>query len=313
MEKPVVIQVKNLSKSYSGIRILDDISFNIYHGEVVGLAGINGAGKSTLIESIEGLRKIENGSVHVLGKSIDKHYKSIQKEIGIQLQRTSLIGNITLDETLTLFKTLYNVKTDNETLLRRVSLQEAAKKKVKHLSGGQYQRFNLCLAILNDPKILFLDEPTTGLDPIARRELWSIIKGLKIKGVTILVTTHYLDEAQEICDKILILGNQKILAYDTPFNLIKKLENEKTIIVSGIEVLSRADLEVLEKKFKLQYTEEKMFIYTYDIGKTLNEFFEWTKLNHKSITDVSVRSSNLEDVFMTYTTASVMNKKNKTV
>ncbi|MGV4413934.1 ABC transporter ATP-binding protein [Chryseobacterium sp. T1] len=310
MEKPIVIQVTNLSKSYNGIQILDDISFNIYKGEVVGLAGINGAGKSTLIESIEGLRKIEIGSINVLGKSIDKHYKSVQQEIGIQLQRTSLIGSITLDETLTLFKTLYNVKTNNSALLERVSLADAIHKKVKHLSGGQYQRFNLCLAILNDPKILFLDEPTTGLDPIARRELWTIINDLKKLGVTILVTTHYLDEAQEICDRILILGNKKIVAYDTPYNLIKKLENEKTILVSGIEMLSQTDLEELCNRFKVKYTEEKIFIYTYDIGKTLNEFFEWTKLNHKSISDVSVRSSNLEDVFMMYT-ASMVNKKNE--
>ncbi|MCJ7934774.1 MAG: ABC transporter ATP-binding protein [Chryseobacterium sp.] len=310
MEKPIVIQVTNLSKSYNGIQILDDISFNIYKGEVVGLAGINGAGKSTLIESIEGLRKIESGSITVLGKSIDKHYKSVQQEIGVQLQRTSLIGNITLDETLTLFKTLYNVKTNNSVLLERVSLADAAHKKVKHLSGGQYQRFNLCLAILNDPKILFLDEPTTGLDPIARRELWTIINDLKKLGVTILVTTHYLDEAQEICDKILILGNKKIVVYDTPHNLIKKLENEKTIIMSGIEMLSQTDLEELNNRFKIKYTEEKIFIYTYDIGKTLNEFFEWTKHNQRIISDVSVRSSNLEDVFMMYT-AAVMNKKNE--
>ena len=312
MEKSVAIQVTNLSKSYNGIRVLDNISFNIYKGEVVGIAGINGAGKSTLIESIEGLRKIESGSIHVLGKSIEKQYKNVQQEIGIQLQRTSLIGDITLDETLTLFKTLYKVKTHNAELLKKVSLEDMAHKKVKHLSGGQYQRFNLCLAILNEPKILFLDEPTTGLDPIARRELWAIIGDLKKLGVTILITTHYLDEAQEICDKILILGNQKIIAYDTPENLIKKLDNEKTIIVSGIEGLTPIDLEELDNRFTIQHTEEKIFIYTYDIGKTLNEFFEWTQLNQKKVNDVSVRSSNLEDVFIMYT-LSTINKKSEEV
>lgn len=298
-----VIQVTNLNKAYNGVPVLTDISFDVYKGEIVGLVGPNGAGKTTLLESIEGLRKIQSGSVHVLGRSIADNYKDIQQEIGIQLQRTSLIGDITLKETLRLFKTLYNVKTDIDVLLQSVDLADMSHKKVKHLSGGQYQRFNLCLAILNKPRILFLDEPTTGLDPIARRKLWSIIDELKQQQVTILVTTHYLEEAQELCDKILILFDHRVAAFDTPDNLIRQLDNEKTIVIDGLTGLNDMELNELEQRFKLKYIDEQIFVYTHDLGTDLNVLFDWIKRNNKNVHHISVRSANLEDVFMMYTSS----------
>jgi len=297
-----VIQVKNLSKKYNNVVVLDNISFDIEEGNIVGLVGPNGAGKTTLLESIEGLRKIQKGTITVLDKSVETDYKNIQKRIGIQLQRTSLIGDLTLKETLRLYTALYRVKNNTKELLNKVDLAEFANKKVKHLSGGQYQRFNLCLAILNVPKILFLDEPTTGLDPIARKKLWSIINELKQQNVTILITTHYLEEAQKICDEIIILHNHKIIAQDSPENLIRQIKNEKTIVLDGLNNIDENEFFELKKQFKIKRINGQVFIYTYDIGKVLNILFQWLEKKNKEVDNISVRSANLEDVFLKYTT-----------
>jgi len=271
----------------------------------VGLVGPNGAGKTTLLETIEGLRKIQTGTVTVLGRSLTEDHKSIQQEIGIQLQRTSLMGDITLRETLRLYKTLYKVKTDINVLLDKVDLADMSHKRVRHLSGGQYQRFNLCLAILNKPRILFLDEPTTGLDPIARRKLWAIIEELKAAGVTILITTHYLEEAQELCDKILILCDHKIAAFDTPGNLIRELDSEKAIVIDGLNDLTEYELTELHGLFKVKTVDGQFYLYTYELGPALNEFFHWIKTRGKKVHNISVRSSSLEDVFMMYTSSGI--------
>lgn len=305
MHTTPVIEVAHLSKNYGGAAVLEDISFKVWQGEMVGLVGPNGAGKTTLLETIEGLRKIQSGTVTVLGRSLMADHKAIQQEIGIQLQRTSLMGDITLKETLRLYKTLYKVKTDVHLLLDKVDLADMSHKKVKHLSGGQYQRFNLCLAILNKPKILFLDEPTTGLDPIARRKLWSIIEELKAAGVTILITTHYLEEAQELCDKILILYDHKIAAYDTPDNLIRELDNEKAIVIDGLNDLTEYELIELQGRWKVKTVDGQFYLYTYELGSALNEFFHWIKTKGKKVHNVSVRSSSLEDVFMMYTSSGI--------
>lgn len=299
------IQVAHFSKSYGNVLVLDDISFEVPQGSIVGLVGPNGAGKTTLLESIEGLRKIQTGNIKVLGKLVATHYKEIQKEIGIQLQRTSLMGDLTLKETLRLFTKLYRVKNDTKGLLDRVDLTEFANKKVKHLSGGQYQRFNLCLAILNNPKILFLDEPTTGLDPIARKKLWQIIAELKSNNVTIVITTHYMDEAEELCDKIIMIFDHKVVANDSPQNLINQLDTEKTITIHGIEPLTAGQEGDLSKKFKFKHIEDQIFIYTYDIGESLNSLFEWLKIQEIEVDNVAVRSANLEDVFMKFTATKI--------
>ncbi|MBN9383291.1 MAG: ABC transporter ATP-binding protein [Chitinophagaceae bacterium] len=305
MQTIPVIEVAHLSKAYGGAAVLEDISFKVWQGEMVGLVGPNGAGKTTLLETIEGLRRIQSGTVTVLGRSLADDPKAIQQEIGIQLQRTSLMGDITLKETLRLYKTLYKVKTDVHVLLDKVDLADMSHKRVRHLSGGQYQRFNLCLAILNKPKILFLDEPTTGLDPIARRKLWSIIEELKAAGVTILITTHYLEEAQELCDKILILCDHKIAAYDTPDNLIKELNNEKAIVIDGLNDLTEYELIELHDRWKVKTVDGQYFLYTYELGSALNEFFHWIKTRGKKVHNISVRSSSLEDVFMMYTSSGI--------
>ena len=300
-----IIEVDNLSKDYGGATVLADISFTVYKGEMVGVVGPNGAGKTTLLETMEGLRKIQSGEITIMGKKLKDDHKAIQQDIGIQLQRTSLMGDITLIETLRLYKTLYKVKTPIRELLERVELADMGHKRVKHLSGGQYQRFNLCLAILNKPTILFLDEPTTGLDPIARRKLWAIIDELKREDVTILITSHYLEEVQELCDKILILNDHRIAAYDSPENLIKELDNEKAIVIEGLADLLEEENMDLHDRFNVKAVDGKYFLYTYELGLTLNDFFQWIKANGKKVGNISVRSSSLEDVFMMHTASAI--------
>jgi ABC-2 type transport system ATP-binding protein len=306
MKKLPIIEVEDLSKDYGGVPVLEHISFTVCKGEMVGVVGPNGAGKTTLLETMEGLRKIQSGEITIMGKRLADDHKAIQQDIGIQLQRTSLMGDITLIETLRLYKTLYKVKTPIRELLDRVELADMGHKRVKHLSGGQYQRFNLCLAILNKPRILFLDEPTTGLDPIARRKLWAIIDELKRADVTILITSHYLEEVQELCDKILILCDHKVAAYDSPGNLIKELDNEKAIVIEGLADLLEEEIMDLHDRFNFKAVDGKYFLYTYELGLTLNDFFHWIKTNGKKVGNISVRSSSLEDVFMMHT-ASVVN------
>lgn len=300
-----IIEVDNLSKDYGGATVLANISFTVCKGEMVGVVGPNGAGKTTLLETMEGLRKIQSGDITIMGKKLKDDHKAIQQDIGIQLQRTSLMGDITLIETLRLYKTLYKVKTPIAELLDRVELADMGHKRVKHLSGGQYQRFNLCLAILNKPTILFLDEPTTGLDPIARRKLWAIINELKSEDVTILITSHYLEEVQELCDKILILSDHRIVAYDSPENLIKELDNEKAIVIEGLADLLEGEIMDLQDRFNLKAVDGKYFLYTYELGSTLNDFFQWIKENGKKVGNISVRSSSLEDVFMMHTASAI--------
>lgn len=302
-----IIEVAHLSKSYDNKQVLNDISFDVTRGSIVGIVGPNGAGKTTLLESIEGLRKIQKGSITVLGQSINSDYKMIQKKIGIQLQRTSLFDDLTVLETLRLYFALYDVKIEYNDHLNKVDLYESANKKIKNLSGGQFQRLNLCLATINNPEIVFLDEPTTGLDPHARRNLWEIVGELAKKKVTILLTTHYMEEAQELCDNIIIINEGTVVAHDSPDNLINQLEIEKTIVVEINFELDQALLESLNLLISANYKiiNNQLYIYTYDIGNTLNSLFNWVKHNNKKVENINIRSANLEDVFIKYTSATI--------
>jgi len=305
MNDEIVIEVKNFTKIYSNRKVLDNISFSVKRGIIIGIVGSNGSGKTTLLESIEGLRQIQDGNITVLGKDVRKDYKSVQKDIGIQLQDTSLFGNLTVKETFEMFSALYNQKPDINEMLGTVDLADQKNKKVIHLSGGQYQRFNLCLAILNNPKILFLDEPTTGLDPHARRNLWKIIEDLLKKNVTIILTTHYMDEAQAICDKILILHDGHIVANDTPVNLINQLDAINVIITDFSILLNDIMMEELKEKYEIKYLEKQLFIYTTDIGNALNVLFEWSKRQNLYIENINIRTPNLDDVFIHFTSSMI--------
>lgn len=220
--KPV-IEVRDLVKDYGQLLAVRGISFDVYEGEIFGLLGPNGAGKTTTLEIIETLRRKTSGEVRVEGLSVDTHSGEIKKHIGVQLQSSGYYPNLTLAELLRLFAGLYNVQVDIDKMLQRVGLSDRRKSKYKELSGGQKQRFSLCTTLINQPRIVFLDEPTTGLDPQARRNLWELIREIRNNGTTVVITTHYMDEAEYLCDRVAIVERGKIIALDTPEKLIDRL------------------------------------------------------------------------------------------
>lgn len=221
-----IIQVRNLIKKYGDLTAVDGISFDVNKGEIFGLLGPNGAGKTTTLEIMETLRDKTSGEVVIDGLSVDKDQNRIKKIIGVQLQAAGYYPNLHLNELLELFAGLYNVDINPAEILKLVDLNEKAGSKFKELSGGQKQRFSICTTLINNPKVIFLDEPTTGLDPQARRNLWELIRTIREKGTTVMLTTHYMDEAEILCDRVGIIDYGKILTIDTPDNLIDKLLNE---------------------------------------------------------------------------------------
>ena len=218
-----IIQVKELVKNYNHFKAVKGISFDVYEGEIFGLLGPNGAGKSTTLEIIETLRTKTSGEVNVAGYDLDKQPNEIKKIIGVQLQTSGYYPGLNLIELIDLFCGLYNRDVKPMDLLNMVGLKEKAKSKFKELSGGQKQRFSVATTLINDPKIIFLDEPTTGLDPQARRGLWELVKNIRDKGTTVIITTHYMDEAEYLCDRVAIIDAGNIIALDTPDRMIDQL------------------------------------------------------------------------------------------
>lgn len=219
----IIISVKNLQKNYGDFAAVKGISFDVRRGEIFGLLGPNGAGKSTTLEIIETLREKTSGEVFVDGFNLDDSPNEIKKIIGVQLQTSGYYPSLTLTELIYLFAGLYNEVIDPLTLLDRVNLRDKAKAKFKELSGGQKQRFSIATTLINKPRIIFLDEPTTGLDPQARRNLWELIKNIRNSGTTVIITTHYMDEAEVLCDRVAIIDSGKIIALNSPDKLIDEL------------------------------------------------------------------------------------------
>ncbi|MBX2934032.1 MAG: ABC transporter ATP-binding protein [Ferruginibacter sp.] len=220
-----IISVKNLVKNYGSFSAVKGISFDVYEGEIFGLLGPNGAGKSTTLEIMETLRDKTSGEVNICGYNLDKDPDNIKKLIGVQLQSSGYYPGLTLVELIHLFAGLYNQDVDPKALLKMVNLVDKANNKYKEMSGGQKQRFSIATTLINKPKIIFLDEPTTGLDPQARRSLWELIKSIRSQGTTVIITTHYMDEAEQLCDRIAIMDEGKIISLDSPDKMIDDLVN----------------------------------------------------------------------------------------
>jgi ABC-2 type transport system ATP-binding protein len=240
MKSRKIIEVNNLVKKYGEFTAVKGISFEVFEGEIFGLLGPNGAGKSTTLEIIETLRDKTEGKVTVGGYDLDKNPEDIKKIIGVQLQSSGYYPGLNLVELIEMFGGLYNQAVEPLKLLAMFNLEDKAKAKFKELSGGQKQRFSIATTLINDPRIIFLDEPTTGLDPQARRNLWDLIKSIRAKGTTVIITTHYMDEAEVLCDRIAIIDSGKIIALATPDKLIDDL------VATGFERpkdLKKANLE----------------------------------------------------------------------
>ena len=241
--KNKIISVKNLKKNYGSFEAVKGISFDVYEGEIFGLLGPNGAGKSTTLEIIETLKDKTSGEVIVNGLNLDTAPHEIKKIIGVQLQTSGFYPGLNLIELIHLFGGLYNQPVDPMELLRLVNLEDKAKNKFKDMSGGQKQRFSIATTLINKPKIIFLDEPTTGLDPQARRNLWDLIIDIRAKGTTVIITTHYMDEAEQLCDRIAIMDEGKIISLDSPDKMIDDL------VASGFEKPKQVKSANLEDVF----------------------------------------------------------------
>jgi len=238
-----IISVKDLVKNYENFQAVKSISFDVYEGEIFGLLGPNGAGKSTTLEIIETLRTKTSGEVIVDGIDLDKHPTEIKKIVGVQLQASGYYPGLNLIQLIDLFNGLYNKNADAMQLLKMVNLEDKAKSQLKELSGGQKQRFSVATTLINDPRIIFLDEPTTGLDPQARRSLWELVKNIREKGTTVIITTHYMDEAEYLCDRVAIIDKGNIISLGTPDKMIDDL------ISSGFERPKEMKMANLEDVF----------------------------------------------------------------
>lgn len=222
MKKPIV-EVKDLVKKYGDKKVVKGVSFEVKEGEIFGILGPNGAGKTTTLEMMEALRPIDGGTVTLDGLDVAKNPAKIKAVIGVQPQSPSFEEKTKLTELIQFFSSTYGEKVDLKKFLAEVQLEDKANSYVEQLSGGQAQRFSIAAALVHGPKVFFLDEPTTGLDPQARRNLWDLVRDVRSKGVTVIMTTHYMDEAELLCDRVAVMDNGKIIALDTPKNLIKAL------------------------------------------------------------------------------------------
>ncbi len=218
-----IVEVYNLKKSYDGKKAVDGVSFTIKKGEIFGILGPNGAGKTTTLEMMETLRPIDEGTVKINGIDVTENPQAIKFLIGVQPQSPAFQDKTKLTEVIEMFSAAYGEKVDPIAFLRDVGLEDKADSYVENLSGGQKQRLSITTALVHGPKVFFLDEPTTGLDPQARRHLWDLIKAVRDRGISIIMTTHYMDEAEVLCDRIAVMDNGKIIAIDTPKNLVKQL------------------------------------------------------------------------------------------
>lgn len=292
-----ILLVKNLKKHYRDIRAVDDISFSVKKGEITSILGPNGAGKTTTVEIIEGLRKADAGDIYLFGKKVSHIDATIKKSMGVQLQTTAFFEYLTVKETIELFAGLYGVTVDSRKVIEEFSLIDKTRSKVKELSGGQLQRLALAVAVVNDPEIIFLDEPTTGLDPQARRNVWDIVLKLKEKGKTIILTTHYMEEAEKLSDHVYIMDHGKIVASGTVEELVKSLGMESFVEFSTTQ--SEKALALLEGDFKIKaVTRETLSIPTTNVEQTLHVLFSKSHENGFNVDNVIIRRPNLEDVFL---------------
>lgn len=298
-----VITCSHVIKKYADVIAVNDVSLTVEEGEVFGLIGPNGAGKSTLIEMIESLRKPDSGTIRVLGFDPMHESDQLRERIGIQLQTTSIQPNIKVKEAINLFAKLYQKPIDNPlSLLKRLALEDKQDSRFKKLSGGQKQRVAIALAMVNDPAILFFDEISTGLDPQARRNMWQLIKDLHNSSKTIFLTTHYMEEAEMLCDRIAIVDHGKIIALDTPQNLIKNLKADYKILFStDMMNTDKMDFQELPAVTRTEKGNTDFILYTTDDNVTLQALVRLADEKRFRLNGLRIERPTLDDVFLTLT------------
>ena len=296
-----VIEAKDLTKKYGDLIAVNEVSFEIEKGEIFGLLGPNGAGKTTTVEMIEGLRKPDGGTIKVWGIDVLKGIDRVKEIIGVQLQTATIYERIRVGEAIDLYGSYYKKSIPTNVILERVSLTDKKRSFVKALSHGQKQRLAMAVALVNDPEIIFLDEPTTGLDPQARRNVWDIIDSLRGSGKTILLTTHYMEEAEQLCNRVGIIDQGNIITIDTPRNLIAKQSLGSTIeFVSSNSIAEDAFKDITQLSTVTQ-DGNRYILHTEEVFQVLKEIIRLAEEKNLDVEGISVRKATLEDVFLKLT------------
>jgi ABC-2 type transport system ATP-binding protein len=298
------ILVRGLAKTYGELEAVRGIDLAVQAGETFGILGPNGAGKTTTLEMIEGLTRPDAGTVEILGQAVWPDPRRVQRRIGVQLQKTALFDNLDASELLVLFGDLYGVPRDPariERLLEAVGLEAKSRALARELSGGQQQRLAIALALVHEPEIVFLDEPTTGLDPQARHNLWDVIRSIASQGRTVVITTHYLEEAEELCDRTAIMDAGSVIALDSPSALIRELGPASRVMFAA-EGLSPDELAALPAVTSVSEREDGAFDLVSDAPqRTLVGLLSLAEQRRVELRDLAVRRPSLEDVFLRLT------------
>ena len=299
----IVVNVKNLVKSYGEVKAVNGLSFQVMAGETFGMLGPNGAGKTTTVEIIEGLRDADSGEVSVLGMDVAKVPTRIKQRIGVQLQAPSLLPLVNVTELLDLFSSFYDRSLPVADILKLLSLEESRKILVKNLSGGQQQRLSVALSLINDPDIAFLDEPTTGLDPQARRNLWTVIEGMRSQGKTIFLTTHYMEEAERLCDRVAVVDHGNIIASDSPRELIQTYFKENAIEFDMDPPPPEMVMKTFPGATEIRINRNEVTIYSSKMPPTMSALLKYAEKTDTtgSLKNLRVREATLEDVFLKLT------------
>ena len=301
-----MITVRDLYKTYGETKAIDGVSFEVEEGEIFGMVGPNGAGKTTTIECVEGLREGDSGEIRVLGLDPTRQERQLRPLLGIQLQQAFLPDNLKVWEALDMYKSFYDRTVDWEDLLDELGLAEKKNAAFRKLSGGQKQRLFIALALLNDPRLVFLDELTTGLDPHARHTIWDLVREVQGRGKTVFLTTHYMEEAENLCSRVAIMDRGKIVALDTPANLIRDLKISERVVFRVRNHWSPEVLERLEGIEKIEGRGEMTVVYGSANGSQVSASLVTRVVNTLSeagiqFSDLRTEHPDLEDVFLTLT------------
>lgn len=301
-EDHVPVSVRDLVKSYGDVQAVRSISFQVQRGEIFGLLGPNGAGKTTTVEIIEGLRRPDSGQVRVCGYDPIRQAEAVKRRIGVALQATALPDKIKVREALTLFASFYPRQIPIGELLQLVALQEKADSSFDTLSGGQQQRLAVALALINDPEVIILDEPTSGLDPQARRELHRVIEQMRARGKTIILTTHYIEEAEKLCDRVAIMDRGAIIALDTPRRLIARSHDHSRIefrTAAPMELVQLSRMPHIDRSAGNQ--DDGYIVWTTDVPRAVIALIQWLQAEGHQLLDLHISRPTLEDVFIELT------------
>jgi ABC-2 type transport system ATP-binding protein len=296
-----VIRVTDLKKYYGEVRAVDGVSFEVRPGEIFGLLGPNGAGKTTTVDILEGLREPDSGEVRVLGLDVAKDANALKPRIGVSLQTAALYPKLTVIELIDLFRSFYPKSRPTPELIEALGLTERSKAQSKDLSGGQRQRLAVALSLVNDPELVFLDEPTTGLDPAARRSLWTLVEGLKAAGTSVLLTTHYMEEAEILCDRLAIMDHGKVLELGTVEELVSKHFKDRAVRFDPNDALDTALLEALPSVSSVHVDDTDALVFTRDVGATIGGLLAAAEARGVEPQNLSIRRASLEDVFLSLT------------